>query len=147
QKRDVHNRFSASFSVFNTDFIQRPIIDEWLLKLKNNFLEKEDLTFAERQSKWINTYDIDVAYAYRFRNKKHIVAAAGRNKVRGDFKSFFTRFEVLSGKMKDPYDTYDFQKEISEKYADETIYFFLLGDRVKYDRNLSYDNPGMKALI
>lgn len=147
QKRDVHNRFSASFSIFDTDFIQRPIIDEWLLKLKNNFLTTADLTFAERQFKWINTYDIDVAYAYRFRNKKHIVAAAGRNILRGDFKSFFTRFEVLSGKMKDPYDTYDFQKEISEKYADETIYFFLLGDRGKYDRNLSYDNPGMKALI
>lgn len=146
-KRDVHNRFSASFSIFQTDFIQRPIIDEWLLKLKSNFLENVGLAFAERQFKWINTYDIDVAYAYRFRRKKHVVAAAGRNVLRGDFKSFFTRFEVLLGGKKDPYDTYDFQKQISENYADETIYFFLLGDRSKYDRNLSYINSGMKSLI
>src|SRR5690606_7654021 len=61
-KRDVHNRFSALFSIFKTDFIQRPIIDEWLLKLKSNFLENVGLAFAERQFKWINTYDIDVAY-------------------------------------------------------------------------------------
>src|SRR5690606_29132977 len=108
--------FSALFSIFKTDFIQRPIIDEWLLKLKSNFLENVGLAFAERQFKWINTYDIDVAYAYRFRRKKHVVAAAGRNVLRGDFKSFFTRFEVLLGGKKDPYDTYDFQKQISENY-------------------------------
>lgn len=146
-KRDVHNRFSAEFSIFKTDFIQRPIIDEWLLALRKEFPIGASLTFAERQFKWINTYDIDVAYAYRFRTLKHVIAAAGRNLLRGDFKSFFTRFAVLFGNEKDPYDTYDLQKVISEKYADETIYFFLLGDRSKYDRNLPYTTDGMKALI
>lgn len=146
-KRDAHNRFSAEFSIFATDFIQRPVIDEWLVELKKEFQNGAELTFAERQFKWINTYDIDVAYAYRFRTLKHVFAAAARNILRGDLNSFFTRFKVLLGNKKDPYDTYEFQREVSTKYADETIYFFLLGDRSKYDRNLPYSNVGMKSLI
>ncbi len=147
RKRDAHNRFSAGISMFSTDFIQRPVIDEWLVELKNEFPNGAGLTFAERQFKWINTYDIDVAYAYRFRTFKHVISAAGRNILRSDFNSFFTRFKVLLGNKKDPYDTFAFQREVSEKYADETIYFFLLGDRSKYDRNLPYHNNGMKSLI
>lgn len=146
-KRDSHNRFSVDFSIFPTDFIQRPVIDEWLFEFKREFLIGTGITFAERQFKWINTYDIDVAYAYRFRSLKHVIAAAGRNILRGDLKSFFTRFKVLFGKKMDPYDTYTFQREISTKYADETIYFFLLGDRSQYDRNLPYSSNGMKSLI
>lgn len=146
-KRDSHQRFNAAFSLFSTDFIQRPVIDEWLIKLKAEFLNGTALTFAERQFKWINTYDIDVAYAYRFRTMKHVIAAAGRNILRGDLKSFLTRFKVLLGDKKDPYDTYAFQREVSTKYADETIYFFLLGDKSQYDRNLPHTSNGMKSLV
>lgn len=145
--RDTHDRFSAAHSVFDVDFIQRPVIDEWLYKFRKDFLENVSITFTERKFKWINTYDIDVAYAYRFRSPARILAAAARNVLRGDFKSFFTRFKVLLGNTPDPYDTYSFQKEIAEAYSDESIYFFLLADKSKFDRNLAYNNRGMVDLI
>lgn len=144
--RDIHDRFSAARSVFDIDFMQRPVIDEWLYKFRKDFLDTF-LTFAERKFKWVNTYDIDVAYAYQFRSPERIVAAAGRNVLRGDFKAFFTRFKVLLGNTPDPYDTYKFQKEIAEEYSDESIYFFLLADKSKYDRNLTHNNRGMVDLI
>ena len=145
--RDMHDRFSSTHSVFDVDFIQRPVIDEWLYKFRKAFLQDTSITFPERKFKWINTYDIDVAYAYRYRSTARVVAAAGRNVLRGDFKSFFTRFKVLLGNTPDPYDTYDFQKEIAETYSDESIYFFLLADKSRHDRNLAHNNPGMIDLI
>ncbi len=146
-KRDIHGRFASEMSVFSSEFIQRPIIDEWLFAFRKEFLLDYDLLFAKRSFSWINTYDIDVAYAYRFRSFGRVLGAAARNALRGDFKSFLTRFGVLAGKKPDPFDTYTFQKEISEKYADETIYFFLLANKSKYDRNLEHTNSGMNALI
>ena len=145
--RDIHDRFGSAHSVFDVDFIQRPIIDEWLYKFRRVFLEDGSIAFAERKFKWINTYDIDVSYAYRFRSFARVVAGAGRNVLRGDFKSFFSRFKVLLGNTPDPYDTYEFQKEIAKKYSDESIYFFLLADKSQYDRNLTHKNQGMIDLI
>ena len=54
---------------------------------------------------------------------------------------------MLSGKEKDPYDTYDFQVEIHSKYSLNPIYFFLLGDWASYDKNLPHTNPKMQTLI
>ena len=53
---------------------------------------------------------------------------------------------MISGD-EDPFDTYDFQEEVSKDYPSRTIYFFLLGDKSAYDRNLSPSNDGMQALI
>lgn len=145
--QDMHDRFNAAHSVFDVDFIQRPVIDEWLYKFRKDFLKDTSILFSERRFQWINTYDIDVAYAYRFRSAARVMAAAGRNLLLGDFKSFFTRFQVLLGNTPDPYDTYEFQKEIAEEYSDESIYFFLLADMSKYDRNLAHNNSGMVDLI
>jgi len=145
--RDKHGRFSAANSLFDTDFIQRPVIDEWLLKVGIQYLNNTEISLSKREFKWLNTYDVDVAYAYRHRPAARVLAASVRNLVRFDFKSFFERFGVLIGNKPDPYDTYHFQKEVSTKYADETIYFFLLANKAKFDRNLSYDNAGMKSLV
>jgi len=146
-ERDLHGRFSVGYSNFDTDFIQRPVIDEWLYKFRKEFLHAGSISFTERKFKWINTYDIDVAYAYRFRPPLRMIAAAVRNVLRGDFKSFFARFKVLMGGTPDPYDTYAFQKEIAERYSDESIYFFLLADKSRYDRNLAHSNQGVIDLI
>ena len=145
--RDKHGRFSAVHSLFDVAFIQRPVIDEWLTELRNRFLENSKVSLPKRNFKWINTYDIDVAYAYRHRPAIRVVAASLRNIFRLDLKAFFERFSVLIGGKPDPYDTYLFQKEVSIAHADETIYFFLLANKNKFDRNLSYNSKGMKSLV
>lgn len=146
-KRDKHGRFSSKFSIFSREFIQRPVIDEWLIKFKDEFLIGKGISFPENEFKWINTFDIDVAYAYKGRSWSRVVAAAMRNVVRGDFTSFFERFGVLGGAKKDPYDTYDFQQGISQSSLAETIYFFLIGDKSQHDRNLSHKSKEMRELI
>ncbi len=146
-KRDSHGRFRAEYSVFKDDIIARPLIDEWLLTFKALHLKDRDLAFSERNFQWINTYDIDVAYAFKYRPLSRKIAATLKNLVNGDFYSIKKRFGVLLNGEADPFDTYDFQEEVSRDYPNRTIYFFLLGNKSKNDRNLSASSKGMKALI
>lgn len=146
-RRDKHGRFSSENSVFDLDFIQRPIIDEWLIKLKSNFFLNRGVSFPEREFKWINTYDIDVAYAYKSRSLKRIIGAACRNIFRREFDLFMERIRVLMGNEPDPYDTYQLQQSAATSTRSRTIYFFLLGDKSPHDRNLSHKNEGMIRLI
>lgn len=60
---------------------------------------------------------------------------------------FSKRKNVLAGKEKDPYDTYDFQIEIHKKYNLKPIYFFLLGDWAPNDKNLPHTSPLMDELV
>ena len=146
-KRDSHDRFRAEYSVFSDEIIARPLIDEWLVAFRKVFLKTLDIGFSKRKFQWINSYDIDVAFAFKHRSLSRKIAAAAKNLVNGDFHSFKKRFNVLISGDEDPFDTYDFQEEVSKDYPSRTIYFFLLGDKSAYDRNLSPSNDGMQALI
>lgn len=146
-RRDLHGRFQAEYSVFSDEIIARPLIDEWLIAFKKLHLKNIELEFSERKFQWINTYDIDVAYAFKCRPLSRKIAATLKNLVNGDFHSIKKRFSVLLNGETDPFDTYEFQEEVSRDYLNRTIYFFLLGDKSKYDRNLSFSSNGMKSLI
>lgn len=147
EQRDEHGRFRAEYSVLPLDFIERPIIDEWLVAFRDSFLLDSGLTFTPRKFQWINTFDIDVAYAFKYRSVGRKIAAAAKNILRGDIRSFTKRFKVLIWGEMDPFDTYEFQAEVSNTYHIQTIYFFLLGNKNKYDRNLSWKRAGMRTLI
>jgi hypothetical protein len=49
--------------------------------------------------------------------------------------------------QKDPWDVYDNLKETIIKNSLEAVFFFLVADKTKHDRNLSYKNSLMKSLI
>lgn len=146
-KRDLHGRFRAEYSVFDDEIIARPLVDEWLILFKKLYLKNSDLRFSERNFQWINTYDIDVAYAFKYRSLSRKIGATLKNLLSGDFHSIKKRFSVLLNGEADPFDTYDFQEEVSRDYPNRTIYFFLLGDKTRYDRNLSASSKGMRTLI
>ncbi|HVA99175.1 MAG TPA: polysaccharide deacetylase family protein, partial [Bacteroidia bacterium] len=70
-----------------------------------------------------------------------------RSFLKGDFAEISERTKVLLGKQRDPYDTYDYQLEIQEKYKLRPIYFFLLGDYAVNDKNIPAENKKFQALI
>lgn len=146
-QRDMHGRFRAEYSLFPREFVSRPVIDEWLCYFRDRFLADKPLALKPRAFRWVNTYDIDVAYAFKHRPLTRMVAGSLKNLYRLDFHAFRKRLKVLFSGDADPFDTYDFQAEISRAHDAETIYFFLLGDKDQYDRNLSAKHPGMQNLI
>jgi hypothetical protein len=54
---------------------------------------------------------------------------------------------VVFDKEVDPFDTYAYQLEIAIKHKAETIYFFLIGDLGRFDKNISHRSAGLRDLI
>jgi len=145
--RDHHGRFLASHSaLFDSGLHSRPLVDEWLMALlpliRNHF---PGFTPQERSFQWINTLDVDVAYAYRHRGPLRWIGACAKDILNLNFSNFFRRMAVRFNGAADPFDTYPYEAELSKGYHKK--YFFLLGNRSLYDKNLAHSSTGLRTLI
>jgi len=136
--KDNHMRFSPQQSLaYQKGFLSKPVVNIWAQELKDILFKKYPfLTFKEKHYKYISTFDIDSAYAY---SEKGIMRHAGAFSLAlftFNFPKFFERWKVLLGMQPDPFDTYDWQLAIKEKYHIKQIYFFLCGDYGEYDKNI-----------
>ncbi len=148
-ERDEHGRFKADHSILSKlKMLHRPVVDEWLLELgKVLELKMENFRPVKRKFEWINTFDIDVAFAYTNRPLIRVLGGTGKNVLRADFNPVLERAKVLFGLSADPFDTYEFQKQIALKYECKTLYFFLSGGKTTYDNALDLNHKGMRSLI
>lgn len=146
---DQHGRFSAKNSLSKKlGFLHLPLINIWGEVLKKKLKEKySELEIKNNQFQIINTIDIDNAWAYK--NKSISIQAGGAFKdlSKGNFSNLKKRLSVVLGKKQDPYDTYSYIKDTCNKSQIKSIYFFLLGDRSQYDKNLPYNNRSLQKLI
>ena len=146
---DVHGRFSSGQSLAGKHgFLDKPVVDLWAEGIKKNILEKYPFfKFPERKYSYTPTIDIDNAYAYRGKNMTRTLGGYLKAIAKGNGEDFKKRKNVLDGKEKDPFDTYELQFELHEKYDLKPIYFFLLADWAPNDKNLPHDSPLMRSLI
>lgn len=146
---DTYGRFSAKQSYsFRNNFLHTPMVNVFAKKIREMIATRyPGFVFPEKKYSFIPTLDIDNAYAYRGKNLTRTLGGYARAIAKSDIADLSKRKNVLSGKEKDPYDTYDFQFEIHKKYNLKPIYFFLLGDWAKNDKNLPHTNSLMQALI
>ncbi|MBT8195651.1 MAG: hypothetical protein HKO56_08335 [Bacteroidia bacterium] len=148
-KADKHGRFTSDLSKAGKhNFLHKPVVNLWAAELKNKLQETfSSLEFKERKFQFINTFDIDNAYAYLgkgfLRNHGAWVRASWTRK----FSENIERVAVWRGKRKDPYDTYDTITTINKKYNLNSIVFFLLGNYSSFDKNLSHKTELLQELI
>lgn len=146
---DKHGRFPAEQSLnYKNGFLESPVVEIWAQKLKTILLNyNSNLVFGKKDPKITATYDIDNAWAYK--NKSFGVTIGGIYKAyrKFGFKEVWNRVKILLNKGDDPYDTYGYiDSSISSKNTNQ-IFFFLLGDRAEYDKNVSYKNKKLHSLI
>ncbi len=148
-QKDEHGRFEANQSLaYRNDFLTKPLVNIWAEKIKDLLLNKyPDLILRERKYEYINTIDIDNAYAYKGKGFVRITGALAKSLLRLDFKAFNDRFKVLFLNAHDPFDTYQKLKALNEKYVAKSIYFFLVGDFNEHDRNISIHQKKYQQLI
>tara|TARA_B110000444_G_C18845694_1_gene601824 strand:+ start:1258 stop:2562 length:1305 start_codon:yes stop_codon:yes gene_type:complete len=147
--KDRFHRFPAEKSLaFQYGFLKTPIVEYWLKELLVLICEKfPDFHFKKRAFQFINTIDIDNAFCYREKGFFRTIGATLRSISNLDFKDFKVRLQVLMGRRKDPYDTYDYLLSMQKKYGFESIYFFLVGDYGLNDKNINYTNKNFQILI
>lgn len=138
-EKDSHGRFIAEKSfAFSHGFLETPVVDHYALLLKDALQKKfPGLTFPGQEYAFFPTYDVDVAYAYRGRGFIRGLGAAFRSLHQLDIRALKERMDVVFGKKKDPFDTFDLQLDWHKKYKLKAFYFFLCGNYGPYDKNIS----------
>jgi hypothetical protein len=146
---DRYGRFEADQSMaFRHGFLEKPVVDIYAqqlvkeLKLRFPFIEN-----PVKRSSFIPTYDIDIAYAYKGKGISRNILAILKDIMGFNFANLKNRILVLTGKMKDPFDTYTFQLNLQKKYNLKPIYFFLAAEYGPFDRNISTTTKNFEVLL
>ncbi len=140
EKTDHFERFPANVSEqFKSEHLDEPIVDEWVYQIREKL--GIDGSFPYQ---FIPTFDIDNAWAYKNKGSMRTTASKAKDMVNQNKVRLKERAQVLSGKLKDPYDTFE-QIEALAEFQPKV--FFLLGDYAKYDRNINWKNKEFQELI
>ena len=146
---DEFGRFKAEDSIaFKNDFLQVPIVNIWTNIFKIILQKKfPSLQIKPASFNAIVTYDIDVAYKFSGRNFIRTAGSFLKDLPTFKIKNIQERIQVLLKRKKDPWDVYNDLKKIILKNKLPGIFFFLLADKTRHDRNLNYQNLAMKSLV
>ena len=148
-KTDKHGRFTADKSIaFKHGFIKQPVVDIWAGYLKNELLKHyPQLKFKVRKFRFLPTIDIDNAYAYLHKGFLRSILSSVKLLFALEWKELAEKIKVHLQKTKDPYDSYQFLKEIHSKYQLRPVYFFLTAKYAKHDKNISPNKKPFKNLV
>lgn len=152
---DAHGRFPASSShAFKHGYLERPIVDEWLLLLGQvitrtwpNLLLKQH-TFSVKVS-----HDVDVPSRYGFANTKGLLRAmAGDVIKRGDIKNAIrapwirlnTRDSLHPA---DPFNTFEWIMDVSDQHGLTSAFYFICGRSSNMDSDYEPEHPAIRHLM
>jgi peptidoglycan/xylan/chitin deacetylase (PgdA/CDA1 family) len=146
---DKYARFDASESLAHQKgFLNKPLVNIFAKKIREIISnEYPAQTFRRKKYNYISTIDIDNAWAYKEKGILRTTGALVRSLTSLQMKNLAERVSVLTGRKPDPYDTYDHIFRIQAKYNLKMIFFFLLGNYDRNDKNVSYSNRNFQALI
>ena len=150
KNRDNHNRFPATESLaYKEGFLDKPIVNEMLEELKLQLLALDSsLEFKQKKYELVLTHDVDEVRFWQ--SKKQLVRlVVGDILKRKDVSLAIDRireyYEVSKGYIKDPYDTFDWLMEQSERIGVQSRFYFMSGGVTQYDNR--YDIKQQKQLI
>lgn len=148
-KKDKYDRYRGKESMnFKGGFLERPMIDLYAVHLKNALAQKyPKLAMRQRRFEYIPTFDIDMAYSYLYKSARTNLGGFARSILTSDFAEFKDRMLVLMRRRKDPFDSFDYIFDICDKYSLKPRFFFLVGDKSRFDKNISFDNEPFRQLI
>jgi hypothetical protein len=147
-KPDYHGRFDAGSSLAKKyDFLELPVVDLWVLNLRDRLAGKyPELDLSPGTFKFQPTSDIDLPFAILHRGILRKLGANIRSSLKRNGESEMRR-AVLSGEVKDPYDTFDEIGRIHSVRGLKPIIFFLTSGYGKYDKSISPQNETFRELV
>jgi hypothetical protein len=145
---DRHGRFPKEASVaFQYAFLEQPVIDEWISALAKLLEKKFGLRCKQPSFTFEPSYDIDLAWKYRYRSAKRHMGAYLRSTSLLQIGTIIDRTKVLCGQKQDPYYCFDKMDDWHRKYNLQPRYFFLLGEYGTFDKNVDPHHPAMQSLL
>ncbi|MCO6479597.1 MAG: polysaccharide deacetylase family protein [Phaeodactylibacter sp.] len=145
---DALGRFPAAGSLaFREGFLEQPLVNQWAIRLGRS-LERHfpGLGIQYPEYRFLPTYDIDMAWAYRHRPLWLNLAGTVRDLATFRWPLAYERWACLLGGKEDPFDTFSYLRRLHRSLGLSVLYFFLLGDYNRYDKNISPNNPAFRKL-
>ena len=149
QVHDQYGRFRAEATwMFENGMLQKPLVNIWAkslgTKLKSIY---PDLPIKQPKFTFIPTYDVDAAWAYKCKGLYRTVGGFLKDLTSGDRERIRERHQVLRGKRKDPFDSFNFQFALQKEFKLKPIYFILCGEYDTNDKNISLRKEAFRNLI
>jgi len=146
---DKHQRFISENSILvKLKLENKPIVDIWcldLLETLNNFFNVK-ISSPKVFSQYC-TFDIDNAYAFKNKGIFRYTASFLKDIMCFRISKISQRVRVLLGLSNDPYDNYSYMNSFLKNHNLKAIFFFLLADYGKMDKNINASNPRLISLI
>lgn len=147
--RDNHGRFEAKNSFLQKfGLLEKPVVNIWAKMLAGKIAERyPDFKFAQQPFIFLPTIDIDNAWAYHGKGFLRWSGALMRELLNGDFTSMSARFKSLIHIKNDPFHVYPYLFSVFAQNPAAPVFFFLLGDYGKFDKNVPWTNKRFRNLI
>lgn len=148
--RDQHGRIVHEQSfVVRHQLHKQATVQRIALHYKNILsTQQPGFKWKEKTYRFLPTFDIDIAYAFKGKTFFHFCGALGKailslqwGRAKQIIKAQFQQ------DFQDPYDVYDIEKQLCEQHQLQPLYFFLISRRTQYDRNISPHSPHFSALV
>ncbi|MDN3492684.1 polysaccharide deacetylase family protein [Winogradskyella bathintestinalis] len=147
--KDEYGRFLASESLaYEHKFLNQPVVDIWAYKLKS-ILETRfpNYKFPERKYKVQPVIDVPMAYYFKQKGFLRTVGGTLNDLRRLKLKQLYSRYLVIMGFKRDPYDTFKWIIRKQKQYDFKFIVLFLIGDYSTYDKNINTNKKQFVSLI
>lgn len=141
--KDMYGRYAHEQSLaFTEGFLKLPLVNSWVSNFATFLKEKyPNFTPTQATSKFLPTYDIDIAYSYKHKGLLRNIGGAFKHPS-------LSRIKVLAGVEKDPFDAYKWMDDLHDSFKLAPVYFFLVADKNgAYDKNILPQKKAMHALI
>lgn len=149
-QHDTYGRYAHTNSLaFRSDFLDIPLVNTWIQSFREILLQRfPGIENRKPSFQFLPTYDIDEAYSFKHKSVARTAGAFFKSLLKGNWPAIRERRDVLTGKRKDPFDSYVWMNELHKKYGLSPRYFFHVAARTgKYDRNISPGRPALRSLI
>ena len=146
---DNYNRFQPQDSIlYKMEMMERPVINLWSIDLGNELVARyPEITMKKKTFRFVPTYDVDAAWAYRNKGFFRTTLSLCRDILRFDKNEIKYRWDVLRKKKMDPFDTFEYQIKLQKELKLSPLYFILCGDYNTNDKNISIKNKEFQQLI
>lgn len=147
---DKYGRFPHDASLaFKENFLDIPLVNIWLIDFKNALRGRfPELIFRLKDFKFIPSYDIDMAYSYKYKGALRNLGGFFYAFAKGQWKYLLDRWDVLFNNKKDPFDSYEWLDSLHLYCRTRAYYFFLVAKKQRgVDKNISTAKQEMQSLI
>ena len=100
--------------------MERPVINLWSIDLGNELVARyPEITLKKKTFRFVPTYDVDAAWAYRNKGFFRTTLSLCRDILRFDKNEIRYRWDVLRKKKMDPFDTFEYQIKLQKERRGE----------------------------